>query len=162
MKFLKEMTIVVEGNPVPWSAPDIGNVTSRSGKRHRFAKKNPALIAWQHKVKQAAMSAYGPYEPDTGPIYLDMTFTLLSDEDKLAGTLVIPSLVWEENQDRWKKMGGLPDRTNLIKAVEDGMEGTVFVNDTQVRAGNDTCIWGKYPMAVIRVCFVDPVNPFGA
>src|SRR4051812_6101429 len=114
LKFLKTCSFRVTGTPIPWSTPDIG-----VSKGRRYARKNPALTEWQGIVNKAAREAYGPYESSTGPIYLELQFVLETDDEALYDCLVMPVMQWAENQARFKKLGGLPDRTNLIKGVED-------------------------------------------
>jgi Holliday junction resolvase RusA-like endonuclease len=155
----KSYEFFVPGRPVPWSAPDVG--LAKNGRR--FARKNPKLTAWQAELKAVARAAYGPLEPHRGPIYLELCFGLPTKDESLHGKLVIPRFEDVESQDRVKKMGRqLADRTNLIKAVEDGIQGVLFLDDTQVRAGQDVCLWSHVDLAGVNIFvgLIDEENPF--
>jgi Holliday junction resolvase RusA-like endonuclease len=155
-QFDRMWTFYVAGVPVPWSTPDVGTGTSKRGKRFRFAKKNEALTAWQDQVNAAARVAYGPFEPCTGPIALSLVFLFATEDESLRKRLVEPAITWNENQAYHKKQGGFADRTNLIKGVEDALQGVFFVNDTQVRMGHDICIWERGPGVLIAVYSLKP------
>jgi Holliday junction resolvase RusA-like endonuclease len=140
------------GTPIPWSAPLVG--------RFGGARKKPELIEWQEKVGEAARDAW-PYEPSVEPIYLYCQFTIRSDDESLHGQLCYPRFKWIPSHSRWKKLGkALPDSTNLLKAVEDGIQGTIFLNDNQVCAQEIIRLWGSEPGVKVNVGIICPDKPF--
>jgi Holliday junction resolvase RusA-like endonuclease len=73
------------------------------------AFKDKKLVAWQRAVATCGRMAMMGREPFAGPVEIDVTFHLS------------PS-----------KNGSVPDTTNLVKALEDSLQGVVIVNDRQV------------------------------
>ncbi len=160
----KQFSVI--GEPVPWSTPDIG-VDRRRGKTIRFAKKNKALADWQMEVHLAARKCYGPREPWLDAVFLSVFFLISTEDPDLEGRLVVPPFKWSEAECGWKKQGfkgrhrrGLPDSTNLFKAVEDGMKGTFFVDDSQVRIQSSWCCWAAQPRCDVAIGLMDSSEPF--
>lgn len=143
----KSFRFRVHGTPVPWSAPLVGR---------RGARKDPRLIEWQGIVANAAKECFGPHEPYEGPVSLNIIFLIHNADRSMWGKLIEPEITWNENHGKHKKQGGLADRTNLIKGVEDAIEGVFFVNDTQVRIGSDGCFWAEKPGCVVTVGMIVP------
>ena len=159
LNLTQSYSFFVAGKPVPWSAPDVG--VARNGRR--YARKNPRLTAWQAELKRQARDFYGPLEPHRCPIYLALTFLLPTEDPKLHGKMVVAKFKDVESQDRVKKVGRqLADRTNLIKAVEDGIQGVLFLDDTQVRVGYDICLWSWPDQSGVDIVvgLIDEDNPF--
>ncbi len=148
--------VFVAGTPIPWSASDIFSGVSKSGKRYRGAKKDTRLTEWQQKIREACMKEW-PYCPHIGPVWLYMCFWLAGGID---GALVIPKYKWSESQGRFGKQGGIADLTNLAKAVEDGVAGTMFLDDLQVCGQETSRVYGDQPGVVINVGFIDAADPF--
>lgn len=79
--------------------------TTRTG--HSY--KDPKLVAWQRQVGLYAGQAMAGLAPYRHPVKLDISFHLTR-----------------------AKNGSIPDLSNLTKAFEDALQGTVIVNDCQV------------------------------
>jgi hypothetical protein len=146
---------------VPWSVPDIGNVTTKGGKRVRFArrkKKNDPdrgrlnLDAWQAFVRGAAEKAMATISVPTGPIRLYIEFFARTPPGRRHGELWDVPLRWDEakgdfikSQPRGKQE---PDLVNLFKGTEDAVAGVTFVNDCQTRMLSTIALFG--PQAGVR------------
>ncbi len=151
--------VEVKGTPVPWSAPFVGGGTTKKGRKFWGSRKDPNLVSWQADVHAACREQW-VYEPHRGPIHLDICFRLLSQNGEPDDSLVIPKFKHNESQDRWtKQFAGLPDLTNLTKAVEDGIAGTIFLDDIQVRSQTCSCVWHHEPGVLLSVGFIDIEKP---
>jgi Holliday junction resolvase RusA-like endonuclease len=79
-------------------------------------------------------AAYAPRKPWTGPIRLDMH-----------ATFKLPEKWAEVGADRLRDLPHFeraPDRMNLLKQVEDALEGAFYENDRQVCCGQVSKAWG--------------------
>jgi Holliday junction resolvase RusA-like endonuclease len=77
----------------------------------KLRRKAPRLKAWQRTVNLAARLAMGNRPPHDGPVRLFLVFCLARPNERR-----------------------LPDSTNLQKGVEDALQLTTYLNDTQVAA----------------------------
>lgn len=104
------VSFMIGGRAVPWKVPDV-RISRRGGS---YTEKNERLIAWQESVNQECRAAWGygrkPYE---GPVGISLWF------------FVYPPC---------KRALKTADVTNLVKSTEDGLQGVVIKNDTQVFA----------------------------
>lgn len=151
LNLLETWEFDVAGKPIPWKVPFVG--------RYGGARKNPALIEWQARVAGVAREVYRPREPYLGPVCLVTTFFVESGDPKLWGKIVAPKYEWIENQERHKKQGGLADESNLVKAVEDAINGILYLDDIQVRVRADVSLWAESPGCRIMVGFLDTDDP---
>lgn len=98
---------VVPGRAIPWKSPTITRTGgSRPGRGYKAYK------GWQDVVRHHARTDMGRRRPYGGPVDLACTFYIRP----------IPGMK-------------TPDRTNLLKAFEDALEGVCYRNDTQVEGG---------------------------
>ena len=96
--------------------------TTRTG--HSF--KDKSLVAWQKLVADHASIAMGSRYPHPGPITLRLHFELT------------------------RRPGSVPDLSNLTKALEDSLQGIVFVNDRWVNDIHATRKVGYHDRATIK------------
>lgn len=82
-----------------------------------------AFREWKGKVNEAAVFLMGGQPAESGPVWLEATFYI-------------------------RKAGTNPDVTNLLKSFEDGLQGPVYVNDTQVCGGSPLRVWTEGPERV--------------
>jgi Holliday junction resolvase RusA-like endonuclease len=145
------IAIEFDGDPVPWSAPVRG--------KWGGSLPNKRLVAWQARVREEAVKAFGPYQPWTGPLSLQVLFKVSRNRPK--GTeeesWAFPEVYWDEVQSMYRMRGKQADLTNLIKAVEDGLESIVYVNDAQI-VSHHACgsFWSKLPGVKIVVTRKQP------
>jgi Holliday junction resolvase RusA-like endonuclease len=97
--------------------------TTRTG--HSF--KDKKLVEWQKLVAGQAAIAMGSRYPHPGPIDLTLRFELT------------------------RKPGSVPDLSNLTKALEDSLQGIVFVNDRWVSHIDATRRIGPHDRVTISV-----------
>ncbi len=112
----------VPGRPVPWSVPTVF--------RNGGSKKNARLIAWQQTVGMFARLAMHGRELHAGPVEIAVVATIAAPRDR-----------------RYRD----PDCTNIVKAIEDALQGIVIVNDRQVCRQYVERVRGDDERAVIRV-----------
>ena len=107
------------------------------------------LDKWKALVADAAHVAMNQIDPPwSGPIQLDVEFVLKRPESHY--TRVGKQLTKSAPRHHVTK----PDRTKLLRAVEDAMSGIVYHDDSQVVAGEPTKRYaarGGYPGVVVRV-----------
>jgi Holliday junction resolvase RusA-like endonuclease len=109
---------------VPYRAiPWKAATTTRTG--HSFKDKN--LVQWQKLVAGMAALAMGSRHPHPGPIDLKLRFELT------------------------RRPGSVPDLSNLTKALEDSLQGIVFVNDRWVSHIDATRHVGEHDRVTITV-----------
>lgn len=92
----------IEGRPCPWKAPLVGK--SRDRKRTELYC-NPAYDAWKLSVFYQARAQLAGVKPLAAPCRLAATFHLR------------------------KRPGAPPDLTNLVKGLEDPLQGVAVEND---------------------------------
>jgi Holliday junction resolvase RusA-like endonuclease len=131
---------------VPWSAPDVNTGRTKLGnRRYRRVKKEPRLVNFQKHIRRcarAAMNAEGK-KPATGPIYLDLEFRKRTPHKALWGKFCFIPIGGPTN--------ARGDVTNYVKAVEDGLEKVVFVNDKLVCGGRQMIYWAKQDEVIAKV-----------
>lgn len=97
--------------------------------------------AWVAKVAQAAMNGRDPLE---GPLSVSLRFRMpipASQNRRVKGSMAagdIPPCT-------------KPDLSNLTKAIEDAMNGVVYVDDSQIVRGFQTKIYAEHPGVDVRV-----------
>ena len=57
----------------------------------------------------------------------------------------------KSNQKNWKYPETKPDRTNLLKPIEDALEGIVYTNDSRIVDGRVTKVFADYDYVRIKV-----------
>jgi len=72
------------------------------------------------------MRSYPKHVPLTGPIKLELTFIFPRPKGK----------IWKKKPMPREPHVVRPDRTNLVKAVEDSLNGIAWRDDSQVYTGN--------------------------
>lgn len=127
----------VIGKPVPWAAPIKG----------QFGMYNPKNLEKQQTIWQLKPQVNHP--PLSCPCNLHVTFYM-----------PIPKNT--SGVRRRQMLNGVihhiakPDRTNLLKFVEDCLEEAgVFTNDSVVVGGEPRKIYGETPKTIIRI---EPLN----
>lgn len=113
---MSDYAFSIEEKPIPLQRAGI------SGKRV-FTK--PETRAWQNKVKHYARKSIGRSPPLEGAVSLSVTFL----------KAVPPS--WPRskrekaiNGELWPT--GRPDLSNLVKSIEDAMNGIIYLDDSQI------------------------------
>jgi Holliday junction resolvase RusA-like endonuclease len=158
----------------PWSVPDIGNVTTRTGKRIRFARRRKksdidrgsvSLEHWQQFVCRAAREAWPNEDFYTGPVLIEFEFYTRTPEGKQHGQL------WEvpvklNKKGEWGKTQPFgmpePDLVNMIKGTEDAIAGVIFPNDVQTRMVSAVTLYGRAPGVRVTVYAIEPEDFPGA
>jgi Holliday junction resolvase RusA-like endonuclease len=108
--------ITIPGEPVAWAR-------ARSNGARRFTPAKQA--AWMAMAQHYAVQQYGPLPPVTDALSLHVI-----------ATFAIPQS-WTKSRKSAALAGTLrhtskPDASNILKLVEDAMNGVVFVDDAQV------------------------------
>jgi hypothetical protein len=166
---------------VPWTVPNIGNTTTKTGKRVRFArrskKSSPAsgrysLEDWQSTVRSAAvasMRSAGYTGPLTDQMHVKYEFFATTPAGKRHGELWPVELSWDKKKHCWSKTSRDgktdPDLTNVIKSTEDGMAATrhavadaVFENDCVVRSMSAVTLFGPMPGVRVSVYVIEDAD----
>jgi Holliday junction resolvase RusA-like endonuclease len=118
----------VFGRCVPWSMPEVGV----RGGRPRFCRKDPALIAWQARIVDAARTAMDAAPVELGPVMLDIEFYRETPLGKQHGDWWDVRVEHAPSKGKHTKRGQMsPDLTNLLKGTEDAIEEVVIGNDAQ-------------------------------
>jgi Holliday junction resolvase RusA-like endonuclease len=131
------LKFVVEGDPTAWCTPTFGTRLTKTGRKYRFAEKNPRLQTWQELVNlraRQAMSELKKKAPLLGPTGLRLDFTRQAPSEEAIGKPWVPEIGWSQNLQRWVKVGAghnVPDLTNLFKGTEDALQEVCFGNDGQ-------------------------------
>ena len=133
---------VVDGEPVPWA------VYTRRGKPSPGFE---SMKAWQAQIQTTVLQKYGrPLL--TRPVQMDVTFfrTLPGPAPKSHAT-------WLRRC--WKQVGKRPDRTNILKAFEDGLNGILFTDDAIVVSGSTKKSFARPQEKPRTWCKVTPLYP---
>lgn len=162
------MTFSVLGvEAVPWSVPDIGTTTTKSGRRVRFARRRKrsnvgagqySLDDWEAAVRSSAVAAMrgaGYTGPVTCQIHVKYSFFAKTPTGKKHGQIWPVELAWDEKKRAWSKKsrGGKtdPDLTNVVKSTEDGFQGAAAENDCVVASMEAGRFFGPVPGVRISV-----------
>lgn len=123
-----------------------GKGTARAAVRGRFATvySDPKTRKYERSVASVAISIMAGRNPLEGPLSLSVRFRL-----------AIPKSI--SKRERAAMLAGeiaptkKPDLSNLLKAIEDGMNGIVFIDDAQIVRGFQTKIYAEKPGVDVRV-----------
>lgn len=127
------LAINIPGRPVAWA-----RAGSQNGRRYTPAPQT-AYMAVVATLARAAMSRAG-YQPFTGPVELSYRATYAYPKS------------WSEKR-RAKRVfkTSAPDASNLVKLVEDAMQGICFHDDAQVQIGCANKVYGVPEGVVITL-----------
>jgi Holliday junction resolvase RusA-like endonuclease len=133
--------IIIPGTPVAMQRAK-GFYNKNTGHMHHYYKNDKELRAFEQLVKIKAAEIFT--RPLSGPVRLSVYFLMPR-----------PSyLIWKKKAmprvHCWKR----PDNSNLIKTVEDALNGVVYHDDAQI---SEEFIWREYhagdegPKTIIRI-----------
>jgi Holliday junction resolvase RusA-like endonuclease len=134
--------IRVTGHPVPQGRP---RATVIAG--HASLYKPAKSRRWEEDARQVARQVMGDRKPWTGALNLSVRFWLALPQS------------WPE----WKRKAAerqtiapttKPDLSNLLKAVEDALNGVVWIDDAQVVGIASVKSYGSAPAVEITVSTV--------
>ena len=92
-----------------------------------YTPKNDPVNAFKAAVQLAASNAYrGP--PIEGPVEMDVVFVMPRPK----------SMIWKKRDMPRVPHTGKPDRDNMLKSLQDALEGLLFRNDSQIYDGRAT------------------------
>lgn len=113
---------------------------ARFGKH--FALRNDDKVVAAQESLTARLLEHRPPAPFAGPVRLSVAFVVDVPEGWAAWkrAAALEGRLWPTSR---------PDRGNLLKMIEDAMEGTFYLNDSQVVAGPVDKVYG--PVAGYRV-----------
>lgn len=132
------ITFEVPGDPVPQPRP---RITTRGRHGHAYTPASHPIHAYRAAIAEAAREA-GATPTDTAPI------TLIVD------------LVFARPKSHFRKSGlkadapKLPraDCSNVLKGLEDALNGVAWVDDTQVGRVVVEKTWGSEGRTTVRIC----------
>ena len=133
-------SFALDGELVPWSAPEVVERRTKAGRRVRGAKKNPHLEAFQAEVALRAEVAMGGKPPTGGPVELILWLWRRAPRGRKPG-------------DWWDKR---PEASNLLKGIEDALSGVVYADDRQVVMQRTVKKYGTADGCRIVVCSLAP------
>lgn len=119
----------VVGKPEPGGSKRAFH-NAKTGKTH-VVDDNDKVMPWRDSIVTAAMAQYnGPLVE--APLSLEVTFRLPRPKGhfgsgKKAGELKEKAPIWHTKK---------PDRTKLLRALEDALTGVIWRDDTQIVSGN--------------------------
>ena len=113
-------------------------------------KTGRAFVVASNKTKSAEgqlaglVAQHAPTEPWTGPIRLDVVFVIgiAKSWPNWRQKAARAGLLWPAKR---------PDRGNLLKMIEDVLEGPFYVDDKQVVCGEVTKVYGDFPGYRVRL-----------
>jgi hypothetical protein len=137
---MKRRWFRIELNPVPWAIGPLS--TGRKGERI-FPKigRNQELALFQAGVKDA-MDQYGVLEKETGKFILQFYYWRKIDEYKT------PQARAARNHEA--------DVTNLNKAIEDALQGTLYNNDKDTRIIRGEIVEQSTETEGLRIFSIEP------
>jgi len=130
--------IVVDGPPVPYSE----RTTLWRGKVG--SQRRPKVVAYQTAISWAARQVMAGRPPLEGPIWFSATFFMPMPKRMRKMERIIAE---QELLPHAKR----PDRTNLLKAAEDALNGIVWVDDGQVSGGMPLKFYSRRPRVELTV-----------
>lgn len=134
MTFMVNFTI--EGEPVPKGRPRF----TRQGRTYTPKKTKD----YESIVADAAKRAMGASEPLETAVkaYIHVTYTVPASYPKKRTAACL---------DGEEKHTKKPDLTNLVKAIEDGMNGVVYRDDSQITYLSATKVYGTQNMVQVMI-----------
>jgi Holliday junction resolvase RusA-like endonuclease len=133
------VTFMVEGTPVPKGRP-------RFARRGKFVStySPKTTVDYETKVAEAAQLAMGSSEPLETPVgaYIYITLPIPASYSKKRTQACL------SGEERPTKKS---DIDNFCKAVFDGMNGIVFLDDSQVVSLHSTKVYGTIGMVEVMV-----------
>ena len=133
------VTFMVEGTPVPKGRP-------RFARRGKFVStySPKTTVDYETKVAEAAQMAMGSSEPLETPVgaYIYITLPIPASYSKKRTQACL------SGEERPTKKS---DIDNFCKAVFDGMNGIVFVDDSQIVSLHSTKVYGTIGMVEVMV-----------
>jgi Holliday junction resolvase RusA-like endonuclease len=133
------VTFKVEGTPVPKGRP-------RFARRGKFVStySPKTTVDYESKVSEAARQAMGSQEPLEGPVaaYIYITLPIPASYSKKRTQACLSG---EERPT--KKL----DIDNVVKSLGDGMNGIVYLDDSQIVSLHATKVWGTIGMVEVLV-----------
>ena len=133
------VTFMVEGTPVPKGRP-------RFARRGKFVStySPKTTVDYETKVAEAAQLAMGSSEPLETPVgaYIYITLPIPASYSKKRTQACL------SGEERPTKKS---DIDNFCKAVFDGMNGIVFVDDSQIVSLHSTKVYGTVGMVEVMV-----------
>jgi Holliday junction resolvase RusA-like endonuclease len=147
--------------PVPWTVPNVGTGYSKTGKRFRFTTRSKktktsesgrmtlSLKDWQKAAALRAKAAMQGRTPTVEQVRFEVIFLYKAPKKSLIGTIPPTPVEWIDGV--CVKHTTAPDLTNLVKGLEDALEGIVYANDVLVRSNGCLCVYASVPGALIRV-----------
>jgi Holliday junction resolvase RusA-like endonuclease len=140
-------------DPAPWRAPTI----ARNGGRFKDKK----LLAWQEFVRTCAQVACRGLGQILTPIALKATFYRRPPEGRRPGEPWDADIQYNAELGKFTRRGRpIPDVTNLLKGLEDTLQGVVFADDAQVVQSEARRLYGPEDGAVVEVFRYDEVADF--
>lgn len=126
------ITLVVDGVPIPWKAPHVGE-------HHTFSPRyrEKQQIQWQ-------IRAQFNQAPIAGPVWCEFTFhmPIPKGTSKVRRIQMLNGIIHPSKR---------PDRTNILKLYEDCLNGIVIEDDGQIVDGPVRKIYGEMPKTVIKI-----------
>ena len=118
----------VEGDPIAQPRPQI---STRGGFARAYVPAKHPIHAYRQAIQLAAKVAMAGKEPLTGPVSLCVTFAFQRPKSH--------SKKRREDDRHVQK----PDTTNLVKGLEDALNGIAWLDDSQVCIINATKRWAQ-------------------
>lgn len=109
---------------------------------------------WMSDVKYYAQMAMEGMAPLTGAVKMDVVFGFARPKAHYGSG----------KNNRMLKLGApkhhtiKPDRTKLLRAAEDALKGVVWIDDSQVVAGDVQKVYSNTPGALVSITTVDSVE----
>lgn len=101
---------------------------------------------WQQTVKHAAMLAYQG-EPMTGPLQLDVTFTIVRPQ----GHFGSGKNAYKVKDSAPAFPTSKPDVLKLARGLEDALTGIIYVDDSQIVSEHLFKVYGTRPGAEVSI-----------
>lgn len=145
-----DIAFTVLGLPQPGGSKRAFPFKGKDGRLHvSVSDANPKAKSWMLAVAMAARAAIGENAPLlTSALELSVTFTFPRPKGhygsgRNAGKVKASAPQYHTTR---------PDRTKLLRALEDALTGVLWKDDAQVVDGPTTKLYGEVAGAHVRVC----------
>lgn len=138
------ISFVVGGVPTPKGRPRARVVIIGGRPTAQFY--TPAETRAAEQIFLTLAMPAKPKQPLTGPLRLDLLFVL-----PIPPSWPVRERARAATGARWPSDRGTPDRDNLLKLVQDALNGVFWHDDSQICAGETRMIYGTDPRTEVRI-----------
>jgi len=137
---VSHVVVIVPGIPTAWARAGRGHGTIYTAPKHRAAMAEVVLFARRAMAGKPLM---------VGPLEMVVTFVFPWPKSTSAKRRLMPEYELKDTK---------PDSSNLLKLIEDALEGIVYMNDSQISDHHVKKRYGSRPEMRVEISTLRPVN----